>query len=84
MIWFSYTIIAPKTIFVGEPFTLKIIAQDKAGKIVKNYSQTGKDVELSIPEIGKLVPDKVPAYKFEDGIAEIQCVHERENNIYQP
>ena len=38
----------------------------------------------SIPEIGKLVPNKVPAYKFEEGIAEIECIHERENNIYQP
>ncbi len=81
---FSYAIIAPKTIFIGEPFTVKIIAQDKSGKIVTNYSQIGQDVELSIPEIGKITPNKVAASAFKDGVAEIECVHEKDEEVMQP
>ena len=59
---------------------LKIIAQDSSGKVVTNYSQVGSDVELSIPEIGNIIPSKVSASEFIDGVAEIECIHQAEFN----
>ena len=72
---FSFTIVAPKRVVVGEIFKAKIVAKDQQGRIVTNYDRIGHDVEVNIPRFGKVNSNSIAAMEFKNGVAEVEFVY---------
>ncbi|MGB9767075.1 MAG: sugar-binding protein [Sulfurihydrogenibium sp.] len=71
----------PNDIEVGKPFKLVLKAFDKNGRLIKVYDKIGKDVILKTTGTGELIPNKVPKEAFSDGIAQVDVIYTKSEEI---
>jgi len=72
-----YEITTPESAVAGQKFKLKITAYNQHGRVFKNYNVFGPDVRLSTTGTGLLVPNRIPASKFTNGIAVVEVQYNR-------
>ena len=59
----------PASIRAGERFRVELRAYNQFGSVMRNYAAVGSDVMLTGNGGGRLIPDRVPASAFFDGVA---------------
>jgi hypothetical protein len=59
----------PASIRAGERFRVELRAYNQFGRPMRNYAAVGSDVMLTGNGGGRLIPDRVPASLFFDGVA---------------
>lgn len=67
----KFSIEAPSSFEAGRDFVVKVIALDKYGNIVKNYSSSGSDVVLNLKTPIGILPYTIHPYKFKNGVASL-------------
>jgi hypothetical protein len=66
---------APASIRAGVPFAVELKAISQLGRVMKNYGAVGEEILLKTNGHGKLVPDRVPAEAFVQGIARFETLY---------
>ncbi|TAN42908.1 MAG: hypothetical protein EPN22_11265 [Nitrospirae bacterium] len=77
----SFKLFTPKEVIAGEPFDFTMVALDRFGNVVTNYSLTGYGVEISSSGKIKPFPSALPAYDFVNGQAKISLRYDMAENI---
>ena len=71
----------PKSIRAGERFRVELRAYNQFGRLMQNYAAVGSDVTLSADGSGRLIPDRVLASAFFDGVAQFETRYTKSEAI---
>jgi len=75
---FVVTVVPPPGGFrAGIPFTVHIEARDRYNNLVKDFSKSGRSVELCTSGAGKITPRFLDPSSFEKGTLTVQCMYDR-------
>jgi hypothetical protein len=72
---------APASIRAGVPFSVELKALNQFDGVMQNYAAVGKDVILTTDGSGKLIPDRVPASAFVQGVARFETLYTKPEPI---
>lgn len=76
-----FDIITPDSVVAGQKFKIKIIAYNQISHIMKNYNLVGTDVQLSTTGTGNLMPNRIPASEFVNGIAIVDVQYNKSESF---
>ncbi len=77
----SFRVFVPKEVIAGEPFEVSVVAVDRFGNVVSNYSITGSGVIISSSGKFKPFPSSLPAYEFVNGQAKFDLRYDAAEDI---
>lgn len=77
----SFRVFVPKEVIAGEPFEVSIVAVDRFGNVVSNYSTTGSGVTITSSGKLKPFPSSLPAYEFVNGQAKFDLRYDAAEDI---
>lgn len=63
----SFKIYSPKEVIAGEPFEISVVALDRFGNIVTDYSSTGANITITSSGKAKPFPSVIPSHEFSNG-----------------
>lgn len=72
-----FVVTAPPRGVAGKPFVLSIRAEDAYRNVITNYASTGNGVNITIPGSGRVIPSKVLASDFINGVAIANCTYNK-------
>ncbi|MBI4823235.1 MAG: hypothetical protein HY805_03270 [Nitrospirae bacterium] len=72
-----FVLIMPEDAVAGQGFRIKIEAYDRFENIIKNYNIKGTDIMLRTSGTGTLIPDKVSAVDFIEGVASVDISYDK-------
>jgi hypothetical protein len=77
----SFRVFVPKEVIAGEPFEVSVVAVDRFGNVVSNYSTTGSGVIITSSGRFKPFPSSLPAYEFVNGQAKFDLRYDAAEDI---
>jgi len=77
----SFRVFVPKEVIAGEPFEVSVVAVDRFGNVVSNYSTTGSGVIITSSGKLKPFPSSLPAYEFVNGQAKFDLRYDAAEDI---
>lgn len=77
----SFRVFVPKEVIAGEPFEVSVVAVDRFGNVVSNYSTTGSGVIITSSGKFKPFPSSLPAYEFTNGQAKFDLRYDAAEDI---
>lgn len=77
----SFRVFAPKEVIAGEPFEISVVAVDRFGNVVSNYSSTGSGIAIAASGKLKPFPSSLPAYEFVNGQAKFDLRYDAAEDI---
>jgi len=77
----SFRVFVPKEVIAGEPFEVSVVAVDRFGNVVSNYSTTGSGVIIASSGKFKPFPSSLPAYEFVNGQAKFDLRYDAAEDI---
>lgn len=77
----SFRVFVPKEVIAGEPFEVSVVAVDRFGNVVSNYSTTGSGVIITSSGKFKPFPSSLPAYEFVNGQAKFDLRYDAAEDI---
>lgn len=72
-----FEITTPDNVIAGQKFKIKITVFNQNNKVIKNYNLIGSDVILKTTGSGVLVPDRIPATEFINGVAVVEVQYNK-------
>lgn len=72
---------APSSIRAGAPFVVKLKAINQFDRVMQNYAAVGGDVLLRTNGSGRLIPDRLPASAFVQGLAIFETLYTKPEPI---
>jgi len=76
-----FSVTAPSKVTAGEAFPVTVTARDSFGNIVTDYHLSGKGVKITTSGMGKIIPERIVATEFKDGVAHVSFTYDRAQDI---
>lgn len=76
-----FEIITPDSVIAGHKFKIKITAYNQLSHVIRNYSLLGTDVLLTTTGTGNLIPDRIRASEFIDGVAIVDVQYNKSEDF---
>ncbi|BCB97451.1 hypothetical protein JZK55_23730 [Dissulfurispira thermophila] len=77
----SFRVFVPKEVIAGEPFEVSVVAVDRFGNVVSNYSSIGSGIAIASSGKLKPFPSSLPAYEFVNGQAKFDLRYDAAEDI---
>lgn len=71
----------PASIRAGVLFPLELKVYNQFGRLMRNYATVGSDIILGSNGSGQLIPDRVPAAAFVEGVAHFETLYTKPEAI---
>lgn len=76
-----FEIITPDSVMAGHKFKIRITAYNQLSHILRNYSLLGTDVLLTTTGTGSLIPDRIQASEFTEGVAIVDLQYNKSESF---
>jgi tetratricopeptide (TPR) repeat protein len=76
-----FIVTTPPRAVAGEPFSVKIEAQDIYNNTISDYSRIGKGIKITTNSPGIINPRTVPLSNFEEGVTLVKCIFNKTGTI---
>ncbi|NQS99490.1 MAG: hypothetical protein HQ595_00270 [Candidatus Omnitrophica bacterium] len=76
-----FSLVISDIIVAGEPFTVKMTANDEFENIITDYGQTGSEIEIGVVGTGQIHPQLILASEFREGVLSKELIYNKAGNF---